>query len=1096
MCHDPNPYEGADDGEIPADSYYACISDDTTWDADGNQIYGELGDLDDIYPDIIVSRIAINHEQKMTDWISEVINYECTPAEAEWTDKVILIGPNVHNTEDGAKQNEYFYNKYLKYVYGSFDKYYEDSDAGEPLTKTEVLKSVNSGSTFLNYLGHGGPSTWTYNFGYSKLIDKGDVNKFTNKGMKPVVYAMSCLTQWFDDPTDSGYGNFGDCIGETFTENVIDGGIGYIGSSRTSVGIINQNYGPFATGLQEDYISQLGQFNFGLGSSYTEAKKSYSKNWGNYFPDTNSNGEVQACWLEVNLLGEPELTLWTKAPEKFIITNESDEETLRITVKNESGGFIKDAQVCIQLSNSKGKLEILQLKETSNNGEVEFYISGFPEKLNLTISKTNFIPYLERITIADMIPPITDYEINPIAPDGENDWYITSPMINLSINEEGKIYYYWDDGPQQEYLGPIFALEGDHIFNFYSVDESDNIEVVQNIKIKVDLIPPECILELDPVKPNGQHGWYIVQPTINFTSEANTSVYYSFDDDVSLLYSDPFNAPVGVHEIHYYSKDMAGHKGVSITETIKVDIIPPISNLKVNPSSPTGLNGWYTSIPTISFESEEEAEIFYYWSNDNDGQDISNPSNAVLYRTPISCPEGKNVLHYYSIDYAGCTEVIQSYKIKLDTQPPGTEIKINPEIPDGENGFYVSNTLISLKSEPNATRFYNWDDDSALKYTNQIKVPEGIHTLTYYSMDEAGNTGEELVIELKLDSIAPTTNVILTPQQPTGNNDWYIEIPIMEFDSEPDALIYYHFEGFNDIPVPLQLEVPEGITKIYYHSVDSAGNIGSEEWVNIKVDITTPEATLKSDESTYKIEDTITFDAGQSKDKNGIDSYYFDFGDGENTGWIISSHVKHQYKKSGEYIVTLRVIDDSGLENEIEETFDVLIIKESKESYSFLFDDVSVIITLVIGIFIILTTLFIFTYKRYYEPVVIPDRARVPIELEDELVSEEITTSRPKELKEAIIMDKPVVFKMKKLKCPGCGSIFMGEEHTDQIKCPSCGLKGKLPASSSKDIDTDLEDGKDTKHSKFKCPVCGSLFRTQATDGFIKCPGCGVKGEI
>jgi hypothetical protein len=243
--------------------------------------------------------------------------------------------------------------------------------------------------------------------------------------------------------------------------------------------------------LQEDYISQLGQFNFGLGSSYTEAKKSYSKNWGNYFPDTNSNGEVQACWLEVNLLGEPELTLWTKAPEKFIITNESDEETLRITVKNESGGFIKDAQVCIQLSNSKGKLEILQVKGTSSNGEAEFYIYGFPEKLNLTISKTNFIPYMERITIADMIQPITDYEINPIAPDGENDWYITSPMINLTINEEGKTYYYWDDGPQEEYLEPIFALEGEHIFNFYSVDESDNIEVVQNIKIKVDLTPPE-----------------------------------------------------------------------------------------------------------------------------------------------------------------------------------------------------------------------------------------------------------------------------------------------------------------------------------------------------------------------------------------------------------------------------------------------------------------------------------------------------------------------------------------------------------------------------------------------------------------------------
>jgi hypothetical protein len=1118
LCLDPDPYQGADDGEIPADSYYACISEGTTWDVDNDFIYGELGDLDDIYPDIIVGRIAINSEIKMKDWVDEVIKYECEPGAENWTDKVIMIGPNVHNTGDGAKQSEYFYNTYLKFVYNSFDKYYEDSEKGKPFSRSEIIKSINQGATFLNYLGHGGPSTWTYNYGYSKLIDKGDVNRFTNRGMKPVVYAMSCLTGWFDDASDSGYGNFGDCIGETFTENVMDGGIGYIGSARTSVGVLNQKYGPFATGLQEDYIRQLSQYNFGLGSSFTEAKKHYSEMWGNYFPDTNSEGEVQACWLEVNLLGEPELTLWTKRPEVFNISNITNEDTLIIIVENSTGEPVKNAQVCLQLTSSVGKTSYMDVKHTTSAGEAVFYIGGLPSELNLTITKTNFLPYLEDITIADKLPPVTTIEITPAKPDGENGWYVTQPTLNVTPDEEAITYYYWDDSPQEVYFGPIQVPEGSHELNYYSIDLSNNIEMLNKYTIKLDTIPPVSELELDPPEPNGRNGWYIVQPTINITKEPGANAYYSFDSGLNITFTNPIVSLVGIHELSFYSKDIAGNAGEVTTVTIKVDVVPAKTDIQVDPKKPTGFNGWYTESPVISFTTDEvegeNVDIYYYWSEDkssthkeNNSQSEIPISEAFLFSNPITCPEGENVLYYFSVDSAGCREEVNSYIIKVDTIKPVTESILSPMQPDGENGYYVTDLEITLSSDEAGQIYYYWDSTHDQPYNKPVRGLEGVHSLTYYTVDEAGNTGEETTIKLKIDTNEPITTLILNPEKPTGTNGWYDIVPTVSFESETGATIYYHFEWFDDSIAPENFEIPEGETKIFFHSVDAAGNIGEESWELIKVDVTSPIARLEADKSSQIIGNVITFTAEESDDNYQVKLYYFDFGDGENSGWISTSFVKHIYMVPGEYDVKLVVRDSAGLENEKEEIYKVLITKEPEEEDIFSFDNLILIITIIISVFIVLTGSFLFAYRRYtetrpgishsYSKTVRPAMDMDHEDFYNEEYYDNTTLTSEPEIAEAIVINKPVVFKMDRVRCPGCGKIFMSDSRSNEIKCPACGLRGEVEVQNTGTgrAHTQMHMQAPTPQ-KFKCPACDCLFKTSPGSKIVKCPECGIKGRI
>lgn len=57
----------------------------------------------------------------------------------------------------------------------------------------------------------------------------------------------------------------------------------------------------------------------------------------------------------------------------------------------------------------------------------------------------------------------------------------------------------------------------------------------------------------------------------------------------------------------------------------------------------------------------------------------------------------------------------------------------------------------------------------------------------------------------------------------------------------------------------------------------------------------------------------VIFDASLSFDPDGeIVSYYWDFGDGENSGYISSEKTTHFYKAPGMYTVTLTVTDNDG----------------------------------------------------------------------------------------------------------------------------------------------------------------------------------------
>lgn len=97
-----------------------------------------------------------------------------------------------------------------------------------------------------------------------------------------------------------------------------------------------------------------------------------------------------------------------------------------------------------------------------------------------------------------------------------------------------------------------------------------------------------------------------------------------------------------------------------------------------------------------------------------------------------------------------------SYVVRgFDTRPltgPTVRFAIDPEVPNGYFGWYVSVPWVSMSTERPALIRYAWDSDAGpwLPYAGPILVPEGKHVL--YAQSVIGRTrGPLTAIEIKLD---------------------------------------------------------------------------------------------------------------------------------------------------------------------------------------------------------------------------------------------------------------------------------------------------------------------------------------------------------
>ena len=161
-----------------------------------------------------------------------------------------------------------------------------------------------------------------------------------------------------------------------------------------------------------------------------------------------------------------------------------------------------------------------------------------------------------------------------------------------------KTYYKTDSMKDfQEYKSTfdVLLMEGSNGVSYYSVDKAGNIESVNTITLKADLINPITTHTVTPV-PNS-NGWYNsktknVQVNLAATDNLSGVAKTEYNDGSGWqTYTGPITLSAEkVHKIQYRSTDKAGNVEVAKTMEVKIDKTAPETTHKLTPA-PNG-QGW------------------------------------------------------------------------------------------------------------------------------------------------------------------------------------------------------------------------------------------------------------------------------------------------------------------------------------------------------------------------------------------------------------------------------------------------------------------------------------------------------------------------
>ncbi|UCE38003.1 MAG: VCBS repeat-containing protein [Thermoplasmata archaeon] len=105
---------------------------------------------------------------------------------------------------------------------------------------------------------------------------------------------------------------------------------------------------------------------------------------------------------------------------------------------------------------------------------------------------------------------------------------------------------------------------------------------------------------------------------------------------------------------------------------------------------------------------------------------------------------------------------------------------------------------------------------------------------------------------------------------------------------------------------------------------DNHGNTSDNPEI-VTIDINAkPHAVLLANTTSIVISDSVMLDASESSDDDGsVKWFYFVFGDGDKSGWVIDDKINHSYNREGFFTASLTVRDDE--DDESENTAEIII---------------------------------------------------------------------------------------------------------------------------------------------------------------------------
>lgn len=400
-----------DEDAIACDLYFSDLDGD--WDSDGDGIYGELADGVDLYPDVFVGRAPLRSRDDAESFVAKLLAYEraetgghcldmLMAAEVLWTDPM---------TDSGIALN-LIDRESVPPRFDPIDKLYET--LGNE-TVESVKTALSDGKGHFLHSGH----AWHNSMGCGDgSLFRWDIFGLTNGEGQPLIYSIGCWPAAFDLDTD--------CIAERFLQSPSGGGVAFVGNSRygwASPG--NPGFGHSERFMQLFYRALFVDRLRNAGSALAAAKASV-------IPLSQEENVYRWHQYELNLLGDPEMPVWTADPAELSVSMPDSvvpgPSVLSVTVRT-AGGPVEEALVC---ATNGG--DVYERARTSSDGGVALSVdTALPDSLTVTVTAPDCRPYRRRIpvTFTGAFVRASDYDIDDSA--GGNGDGLAGPGETISL---------------------------------------------------------------------------------------------------------------------------------------------------------------------------------------------------------------------------------------------------------------------------------------------------------------------------------------------------------------------------------------------------------------------------------------------------------------------------------------------------------------------------------------------------------------------------------------------------------------------------------------------------------------------------------------
>jgi len=384
---------GAYADTLPCDQYYSDL--DGSWDENENLIYGEPDDEVDMYPDVFVGRASVSSFQEAETFVKKVLEYEKDPPIDYQLKMLFLAGtlwddPNPY-TPGGEAKDMIGYLVPSRFI---ITKLYDDHDHDD-LSPATALAAMNEGYNIINHNDH---ANWNVlRMGSQGGIVNQDMDTLSNLHRWSIFYSGGCISGAFDSS---------DCIGEHFINNSQGGGVGYIGNSRYGFGIPGDPGAGPSDQYDFEFFASLFTGHYNLGVTNAESKS-------RLVPISQTDSYMRWCQYELNLLGDPEMPVWTDTPESLTVAYPQAIPlrpcTLSVEVSSAESPVANASVTLLQGGN------LIQVGYTNPSGNLSLIFSPLStDPLEITVVARNRLPYRGEITVIPAGPFVycQDYKID------------------------------------------------------------------------------------------------------------------------------------------------------------------------------------------------------------------------------------------------------------------------------------------------------------------------------------------------------------------------------------------------------------------------------------------------------------------------------------------------------------------------------------------------------------------------------------------------------------------------------------------------------------------------------------------------------------